>query len=310
MAANRTQTPARRDPVRRAALARHRRRQIAYGTWQPHGDLVAVREHLASLRAAGMSQASVAAKAGVGLNTVNRLSRGRNREVTRHTAERLLAVRREGRRTLPVDATGVRRRLQALAALGWPASILADRYGCVTFVIYELRMATTVLGYTEDRVRALYDSLSMTPGPDPATRRRAEQRGWSPPLAWDDIDSPEAVPDQGAPSKANRAHFVQEARHLNALGESRESIAARLDVSPDYVRDLLNEPRADSDPVSVITHVEFHYAADDGVRKHIRTFDVTLDGQTDAQAFVDATLQEPACTHLTVRRNGLPQQLR
>jgi hypothetical protein len=109
---------------------------------------------------------------------------------------------------------------------------------------------------------------------------------------------------------ARCAYLVQEARHLNALGESRESIAARLDVSPDYVRDLLNEPRADSDPISVITHVEFHYADDGGVRKHTRTFDVTLDGQTDAQAFVDATLQEPACTHLTVRRNGLPQQLR
>lgn len=109
--------------------------------------------------------------------------------------------RREGRaRPRVVDATGTRRRLRALAALGWPMVILAAQLGYreAQAVSRLCQPGTTRVNVaTAAAVRRLYDQLSMTPGPSPRARATAARSGWLPPLAWDDadLDNPAAAPD-------------------------------------------------------------------------------------------------------------------
>lgn len=104
-------------------------------------------------------------------------------------------------RPRPVDARGVRRRLQALVALGWSLSDLARFEGVHVGTVWIWVRAERLGPSIVRRVEALYDLLSMTlPVEDShetrqvASRARgmARRRGWVPPLAWDDIDTDDA----------------------------------------------------------------------------------------------------------------------
>lgn len=96
-----------------------------------------------------------------------------------------------------VDPTGSRRRVQALAAIGWPLGMICLRMGLVSSkpprFLYE---GKTISVRSAEAIARIYDELSMTPGPSTSTRKRALRKGWPPPLAWDDdsIDDPEAKP--------------------------------------------------------------------------------------------------------------------
>ena len=118
------------------AQARRRSTAIAYGTWPGLVDADPVRAHLRELRADGLSLQRIAELSGVGQGTLSalvyRAPAGQPvppARVRADTQRRLLAVRFDlasvaaGRR---IDATGTRRRLQALTALGWSASCLAS----------------------------------------------------------------------------------------------------------------------------------------------------------------------------------------
>lgn len=94
-----------------------------------------------------------------------------------------------------VDALGTRRRLQALAALGWPFRVVSVELGWEPTMAQKLTKVDRVWADTAADVRVVYDRLSMTPGPSEQTRRRAARAGWLPPLAWDDdrLDDPDYV---------------------------------------------------------------------------------------------------------------------
>jgi hypothetical protein len=95
-----------------------------------------------------------------------------------------------------VDATGTIRRLRALAAIGHSARQVAHELSVDPSWIRALYRGehTHVHADTAERFSALYERLQGTPGPSQAARRMARRRGWSPPLAWDDIDNPAAEP--------------------------------------------------------------------------------------------------------------------
>lgn len=95
-----------------------------------------------------------------------------------------------------VDPTGTRRRLQALAAIGWPAALIAEIAGCTRSNVSKWAKQDHVYVTTHQLVCRVYDELSMTPGPSAVTRRIARQQGWLAPLCWDDgsIDDPAATP--------------------------------------------------------------------------------------------------------------------
>lgn len=132
-----------------------------------------------------------------------------------------------------IDSTGTRRRLQALAAIGWTAQHIGDRMG--GFSARHVQMLLTrdlVHRKTAGQVADVFEQLSGTPGPSKITRSRAEAKGWAPPLAWDEgaIDDPRAV-----------SHTEIEAAHAEALREvklrakraERAAYAARLRDDPE-----------------------------------------------------------------------------
>lgn len=100
-----------------------------------------------------------------------------------------------------IPSVGTVRRVQALVAIGWPTRELAERLGVHAKIIQRLIGQEIVLRTTAKKITALYDELSMTPGPSDISRRRAKARGWAPPLAWDDIDDPNEQPNEPKPDR-------------------------------------------------------------------------------------------------------------
>jgi hypothetical protein len=118
--------------------------------------------------------------------TYNRRKMTRYRVRSRYGAVKLL-----------IDSTGTRRRVQALQRIGWRAEdIAALGPWNAKDAVYELTKRPRVTRRNAAVVVAIYDQLSMKPGPSEETRRRAIRAGWPSPLAWDDdtIDDPDAQP--------------------------------------------------------------------------------------------------------------------
>lgn len=176
------------------------------------------------------------------------------REAARLAKERWRRRRYLNRGPLLVDATGTRRRLRALAAIGWPNAAIGALAGADHSTVSAWSNNARVRAGTADTVRRVYDELSMTPGPSAKVRQIAARKGWAPPLAWDDdsIDDPAARPSTGAwaarraapmdeiaVQRAMRGHRVhltpseraEAVRRLTAQGRSAAEIAGRLGVA-------------------------------------------------------------------------------
>lgn len=146
-----------------------------------------------------------------------------------------------GRRRL-VDATGTQRRIQALAAIGWPIVTLSAEMGfpCREYcqqILYRSR----VLPATRDKVAELYERLCMTPGPSAHARNRALKKGWAVPLAYDNIDDPDEVPH----TVTGRFDVVAEVETLVG-SDTPVSLAARLGyANPDSLARALRRKGRD-----------------------------------------------------------------
>ncbi|MBV9292036.1 MAG: hypothetical protein JO222_06265, partial [Frankiales bacterium] len=96
-----------------------------------------------------------------------------------------------------IDATGTRRRLQALMAIGWPSDTLAVKFGYTDgFAVRKLCSNRFVRRSTAERVARVYAELADTPGPSVRVCRWAQAAGMLPPIWWDDdtVDDPAAKP--------------------------------------------------------------------------------------------------------------------
>jgi hypothetical protein len=118
---------------------------------------------------------------------------------TAREAKRIYHKRLREHRAEPgrVDASGTIRRVRALAALGWPQPELARMLGCHPRALGQLgRRSRMVHAATAENVAALYEELSMRPGPSVRARNRAARLGYVPPLGWAEgsIDDPDARP--------------------------------------------------------------------------------------------------------------------
>lgn len=111
-----------------------------------------------------------------------------------HMRDYRASIRNGEVRTKP--AIGVKRRIQALMAMGFTSEHLARELGVPdNLVRYWYRKAKTVYIGTYENVAALFDRLEFTEGPSPLAKARARKKGWAPPLAWDDnIDVSTAEP--------------------------------------------------------------------------------------------------------------------
>lgn len=116
----------------------------------------------------------------------------------RYAKQRKLA-RMQGQVGRPgsVPVFRARRRVQALACIGWPAKrVHEEAFG------YSYPSGTggwllegTVTGERFAALDAAYERLCMTPGPSKRAKDTALAKGWAPPLAWEDIDDPDETPE-------------------------------------------------------------------------------------------------------------------
>lgn len=236
----------------------HRNRLIAYGRWDPYVDAGPVRAHIEQLQAAGIGWKRVARLAGLAPSTVEKIlygapyrGMGPSKRIRHATADKILSVQ-VGIEALGgaavVDATGARRRLQALVAIGWSQSKLASRLGMERSNFGALFERGQMRAETVRAIRDLYDELWSTLPPQEEhrdkiaanrARRYAAERGWAPPMAWDDdtIDDPAAEPsgmDVQGPSR--RLPEADELLWLVRMGETDAALAARFGVEEESVR--------------------------------------------------------------------------
>lgn len=193
------------------AYNNRRDRLIAYGRWQPMVDAEPVRQHIRALMAAEIGWQRVARAAGVSTGGVSRIlygasGRGPCKKVKKTTADAILAVQpNPALRSIDstIDATGTRRRTQALVALGWTLTEQATRLGRTIHNHKYVLTTDRVTIRTARLVAGLYDDLSTVTPPASIgvtrAKRWAQRNQWAPPMAWDDdtIDDPNARPDLG-----------------------------------------------------------------------------------------------------------------
>lgn len=248
------------------AFEANRQRQIAYGRWQPYVDAAPVRAHLRALAAAGIGRRRVASLTGLSGSVISRITYGGpgdrppTARVRPATAAKILAVKPSldslGDKAV-VDATGTRRRLQALVANGHSQARIGGRLGITPQNFTSTINGDRVTAATARAVVRLYDELWNVP-PDESTHRRriaasrarnvARAKGWPPPMAWDDddIDDPAAGPAgvwQRTGSTRNAAEDVAEV--LRWEGHA-DLAAARLGVAPGTVNTTMRRTRCAS----------------------------------------------------------------
>lgn len=247
-----------------------RRRKVAYKQWNPWVDAEPARQHVKALQAAGLGRARIGELAGMDQAAIWRLENGNPKrgklppfQIRKATADRILAVT-ASIETLAayatVDATGSRRRLQALVTVGWSQRRLAARLGVDPANMSSLMKRPRVLATRARAIRGLYEELWDTvPECHSAQQRlavaRARQfaadRGWAKPMEWDEdaIDNPAASPHkdtadpkwvdpvaveralQGEAGPLSKAEAVEVARLGTERGMSALEIAKITDRS-------------------------------------------------------------------------------
>jgi hypothetical protein len=251
-----------------------RTRQQAYGRWNGLINAGPARDHARALLAAGMGGQQIQAAARLSSGAWTKLIYGAGdrppaRRVRPATAARILAIPIPRPDQLApgqtIDGTGARRRLQALACLGWSNRSLARAAGVDPQPFDAALRGRPVLVRTHHAIRTLYQQLWATPAPardqrerisTSRTRNRATRSGWLPPMTWDDdtIDNPDTTPhpsddDQGdaldqilvdllvaGQRRATvditaRPEVLEALRRLTQQGAAAATIAARLGIT-------------------------------------------------------------------------------
>lgn len=184
------------------------RRLRAYGRWAPFVDAEPSRAHVKSLQAAGIGPLRIAELSGLGYATISDLLWGRppKKKVRHATEAAILAVRVDLNSYAPggtVDGTGTRRRIQALAVLGWSIPVQAQMIGLSRQSVQRIASGYRVFASTARSVAELYEKLWDQAPPEMSTgekisaarsRTEAARRGWVAPMDWDNIDDPSEVP--------------------------------------------------------------------------------------------------------------------
>jgi DNA-binding CsgD family transcriptional regulator len=250
----------------------NRRKLIAQGKWEPFVDAEPVREHLRKVNAAGMPYMAISRRLGLAQeSSLQHLMWGRGeygpgQQVRRETAEVVLAYwpsLDDFPDAARIDATGTRRRVQALAVRGWPRRLMAERVGMVEKNFGKAIARERVTARVARRVAAMYDELWNQ---DPLehgvplwsvarVQGDAARSGFHSALAWDDdtIDDPKAVPitDALEPVVTEGGNVAQRwllgesvilgrddrrevLQHLfEWTNDTTAEIAAKLDMTPD-----------------------------------------------------------------------------
>ena len=186
-----------------------------------------------ALRAQGWTVREIVLASGVSTKTVSDLVRGVRDRVT-PDVEAMLTHRLARPQKTPrghVDATGTRRRLQALTAHGWQINDVARLMGRDRQNVRRLYNRDHCERSSRDAVAALFAEMWDKPAP-PKTRNRARalaaRHGWVGALAWENIDDPNEKPvvavEAQRDERGSTAWRLDEAEVLHSSGESVEHV--------------------------------------------------------------------------------------
>lgn len=197
----------------------------------PDVDPTRTERHIQQLRGQGMGYREIARAAGVRKDTIRKIANGeRARGVRPDTERKILAVRPD---PYWVCSTGATRRLRALSAIGHSQESIANAAGITRRTVGAIMAGNqpTVYRPTDEAIRTAYDALSMTVGTSAEARRRAAEKSWASPLAWDDetIDDPTASPTGVGFTKTPLD--LDDWLDLVNAGENGDRAARRLGVS-------------------------------------------------------------------------------
>lgn len=198
---NRCSNPRCTEPEETRGLCEsHYRKKVRMGIYR-NVDASAAREHVAALRSLGWTYEAIAEVSGLSTYVPHKVATGQTRMLRFDSAQALLAVPLtpyDSHRG--VDSAGTRRRVQALAWMGWPCEEVARRSGTTRRALATLILPNRRISFAlARRVAAVYDDLCMTSGPSRVTAGKARGLGFLPPLAWDEteLDDPLARPKRG-----------------------------------------------------------------------------------------------------------------
>lgn len=236
---------------------------VAYQRDRAHGraryvDAEPVRRKLRQLLDSDVPVRALSRSSGLSAPAIHAIANGDRTHVQRKTAKQIAQLRLadifEQQQSGLVPKVGAVRRLHALMAMGWTKDLLTE--AGATSLPRVLSGAGNLITLAKWReIKAVYDQLSMTPGPSPQTKRRSLRRGYAPPLAWDDgtIDNrysrpqtaeslpagtdmidmvavDRAIARTGAAATLTPAERLEVVRAMAAAGASDPQIAQHLNV--------------------------------------------------------------------------------
>jgi hypothetical protein len=249
------------------AASRTANRERTYGRWQPFTDAGPVHHHIVALRAAGIGVERIAHLADMSVSHTRKLADPAvgdpsvNRRIRPSTAARILSISIDDAMRAPhsrVDATGTRRRLQALVAVGWSPDLLAAQLDRRPSSLRRSMTSWSVTARTAQDVAALYERLSHSAPPRvgceqraaaDAARTHAAAQGWQPPLAWDNIDTdPPPQPAREDPPSdeldeiaIERALTGDGIRYNDLTPAEQEQVVHRLTEQGRSIRDIATQ---------------------------------------------------------------------
>jgi len=217
-----------------------RRDRIAKG-WIPGTmSTEAVIAHLDALRDVGIGYRRVGELIGRDGQVVRRING--NTKVLRDIGERILCVPidwRLAKDEARFDATGSRRRLQSLLALGYDNRTLAREIDYTENSIWRIQSGTQTIieAAAARKIEAAFNRLQLTPGASVRAVNRAKTLGYPAPLAWDEdtLDDPNAMPD----AKINVFASTRRLRSLCRMGFAQKYLSERLNIPTDKTSEIL-----------------------------------------------------------------------
>jgi hypothetical protein len=255
-------------PSKSPAYRRHVHRRQGYGTWQPYVDAEPARQHILNLRSYGIGHERTAELAGLPASVLAALlyemgGRPRRTKIRPETEAKILSVQARPELIADgqmIDGTGTRRRLQALAAAGYPFLRLGEHLPLHPAQVGRTAVGSHVHARTARAVTALYDRLKneaptdhgITPGAALKARNRAAREGWREPAYWDDMgriddaDFDPAATEKPLGRNELAALRREEILHLTRFGATPEQIKDRLsgdDLSLSHIRAVVAELR-------------------------------------------------------------------
>lgn len=189
-----------------------------------------------------MSWKTLVAATGLELSALVNLYNGRRTKIRHKTHDKIMAIvpPAKGDGGQYIDVTGTTRRVQALSRIGHSYTDIAAAAGTARNRILSIAngLQPTVRRDLAERLAAAYQQLAFKP---PAankysarTRNVARSKGWHGPMAWDDIDDPNALPEVDKEPKPGRSRGESpdpdRVMRLTSEGLSAEQIALRLGV--------------------------------------------------------------------------------